>query len=227
MTPRRFPVFVLLLALPCIPAPAFGVSKEIIELQTQVQQLQEQMTSMQRSFDERMGVMKNLVEQDTDAVNKVAASMSALQSTLQKQQADSAGHVDQLSGQLQSLNDTLDELKARLAKVSKQLEDMQPNKARPRPPRNSNPSNKPRRRLRRPTFSTTTRCATTTAPRTISRCRNFPITSSSIPTPTLPETVTSIWEKFSFARAITSRPRKTMTRFCRIFPAEAKWPPRN
>jgi len=118
-------VFVLLLALPCIPAPAFGVSKEIIELQTQVQQLQEQMTSMQRSFDERMGVMKNLVEQDTDAVNKVAASMSALQSTLQKQQADSAGHVDQLSGQLQSLNDTLDELKARLAKVSKQLEDMQ------------------------------------------------------------------------------------------------------
>ncbi len=33
--------------------------------------------------------------------------------------------VDQLSGQIQSLNDTLDELKARLAKVSKQLEDMQ------------------------------------------------------------------------------------------------------
>jgi len=33
--------------------------------------------------------------------------------------------VDQLSGQIQSLNDSLDELKARLAKVSKQLEDMQ------------------------------------------------------------------------------------------------------
>jgi tol-pal system protein YbgF len=94
-------------------------------LQTQVQQLQEQMTAMQRSFDERMGVMKNLVEQDTDAVNKVAAALTTLQSTWQKQQGDSATHVDQLSGQLQSLNDTLDELKARLAKVSKQLEDMQ------------------------------------------------------------------------------------------------------
>ena len=33
--------------------------------------------------------------------------------------------MDQLSGQIQSLNDSLDELKARLAKVSKQLEDMQ------------------------------------------------------------------------------------------------------
>jgi tol-pal system protein YbgF len=44
---------------------------------------------------------------------------------LQKQQADSGTHVDQLSGQIQTLNDSLDELKTRLAKVSKQLEDMQ------------------------------------------------------------------------------------------------------
>jgi len=106
-------------------APAWGVNKETIQLQTQVQQLQEQMTAMQRSFDERMGVMKNLVEQDTDAVNKVAAALNSLQTTLQKQQGDSGAHVDQLSGQIQSLNDSLDELKARLAKVSKQLEDMQ------------------------------------------------------------------------------------------------------
>ena len=105
--------------------PAWSVNKETIQLQTQVQQLQEQMTAMQRSFDERMGVMNNLVERDTDAVNKAAAAINALQLTLQKQQGDSASHVDQLSGQLQTLNDSLDELKARLAKVSKQLEDMQ------------------------------------------------------------------------------------------------------
>jgi len=105
--------------------PAFGVNKDMIQLQTQVQQLQEQMTAMQRSFDERMGVMKNLVEQDTDAVNKVALALSALQNSLEKQQGDSTGKVDQLSGQIQALNDSLDELKARLAKVSKQLEDMQ------------------------------------------------------------------------------------------------------
>ena len=55
--------------------PAFGVSKEMIQLQTQVQQLQEQMTAMQRSFDERMGVMNNLVERDSDAVNKVAGAI--------------------------------------------------------------------------------------------------------------------------------------------------------
>jgi tol-pal system protein YbgF len=106
-------------------APAWGVSKDMVQLQTQVQQLQEQMTAMQRSFDERMGVMNNLVQQDTDAVNKAVAALTTLQTALQKQQADEGTKADQLSGQIQALNDTLDELKVRLAKVTKQLEDMQ------------------------------------------------------------------------------------------------------
>jgi tol-pal system protein YbgF len=118
-------LFAALLVLWLGAGPAWGVSKEMVQLQTQVQQLQEQMTAMQRSFDERMGVMKNLVEQDTDAINKVAAALNGLQQTLAKQQGDSGGKIEQLSGQIQSLNDTMDELKARLAKVSKQLEDMQ------------------------------------------------------------------------------------------------------
>jgi tol-pal system protein YbgF len=112
-------------ALALAAAPAWGVSKEIIQLQTQVDTLQQQMTHMQQSFDERMGVMKNLLDQNTDTINKAATAMTALQTTLQKQQSESGSHVEQLSGQIQSLNDTLDELKARLAKVSKQLEDMQ------------------------------------------------------------------------------------------------------
>jgi tol-pal system protein YbgF len=115
----------LLCALSLGTLPAWGVSKEMVQLQTQVQQLQEQMTAMQRSFDERMGVMNNLVQQNSEAVNKVSTAITTLQESLQKQQGDSAGRVDQLSGQLQSLNDSLDELKARLTKVSKQLEDMQ------------------------------------------------------------------------------------------------------
>ncbi len=126
MKPNRVSALVgLALVLWLQVAPAWGVSKEMVQLQTQVQQLQEQMTAMQRSFDERMGVMKNLVEQDTDAINKVAGALNGLQTTLQKQQAEGGSKSDQLSGQIQALNDTMDELKARLAKVSKQLEDMQ------------------------------------------------------------------------------------------------------
>ncbi len=122
---RVLAIGILLIGLVANLTPAWGVSKEIIQLQTQVQALQDQMTHMQQSFDERMGVMKNLMDQNTDSMNKVAASMTALQGSLEKLQADNGGRVEQLSGQIQALNDSLDELKARLAKVSKQLEDMQ------------------------------------------------------------------------------------------------------
>jgi tol-pal system protein YbgF len=132
MNTQRFP-FLLFLSLALLialwvagsPAPVEGASKEIVQLQTQVQQLQDQMTQMKQGFDERMGVMKNLVEQNTDAANKTTAAITSLQTTLTKQQGDDAGRVDQLSGQIQALTDTMDELKVRLAKVSKQLEDMQ------------------------------------------------------------------------------------------------------
>ena len=128
MNSNRFPLVLglfLALFLTLAIAPAYGASKEIIELQTQVTQLQQQMTAMTRSFDERMGVMKNLLEQNTAVASKVSAAMGELQSSINKQQQDRAAQVDQISGQIQSLNDTMDELKVRLAKLSKQFEDMQ------------------------------------------------------------------------------------------------------
>jgi len=118
-------VLALLALLPASVTSAWGVNKDMVQLQTQVQDLQDRIAHMQQSFDERMGVLQHLIEQSTDRANKVATSVTDLQTTLQKQQTDSGAHVDQLSGQIQSLNDSLDELKARLGKVSKQLEDMQ------------------------------------------------------------------------------------------------------
>ncbi len=115
------PALILTLSL----APAYGASKEIIQLETQVDQLQQQMTQMKQSFDERMGVMKNLVEQNTDVANKVNTTLKDLQTAINKQQQDRGAQVDQISGQIQALNDTMDELKVRMAKLSKQLEDMQ------------------------------------------------------------------------------------------------------
>jgi tol-pal system protein YbgF len=122
---RLHTLIALILTLWLGLAPAYGASKEIIQLQTQVEQLQQQMTLMQQQFNERMGVMKNLVEQNTDAANKVTTAINNLQAVITKQQQDRASQVDQISGQIQALNDTMDELKVRLAKLSKQFEDMQ------------------------------------------------------------------------------------------------------
>ena len=120
---RFFPVLALAVAMICASVtPAFGVSKEIVQLQTQVDNLQAQMSRLQQSLDESMGVMKSLINQNTDSMNKATTAISNLQTSLQKQQADSGTHSDQLSGQIQALNDSLDELKARLAKISVQVD---------------------------------------------------------------------------------------------------------
>jgi tol-pal system protein YbgF len=119
-------IFFVILAAGVIGAtPAFAVNRELVELQTQVQALSDQITTLKQSLDERMGVFKNLMDQNTDSINKVTTAITTMQTALQKEQTDTGGHADQLSGQLQSLNDSLDELKARLGKVSKQLEDLQ------------------------------------------------------------------------------------------------------
>lgn len=105
--------------------PAYGVSKEIIQLQTQVQTLSDQVARLQQSLDERMGVLRNLVEQSTDSVNKMSATVNEMQQKSQAQSSDMSSRLEQVSGQVQSLHDTVDELKARLAKITKQLDDMQ------------------------------------------------------------------------------------------------------
>lgn len=107
-----------------LPASA-GTKEQLIQIQTQIQALQDQMARMQQSFDERMGVMRNLVEQTTDSVNRMNTTLVSLDKGLKTTVADSGGKVDQLSTQVQSLQDSVDELKTRIARVSKQLEDMQ------------------------------------------------------------------------------------------------------
>src|SRR5271167_2925360 len=89
---QRYSVLIVLLVVVLTSLnPAWGVSKEMIQLQTQVQALQDQMTHMQQSFDERMGVMKNLMDQNTDSMNKVTAAITALQGNLEKLQTDGGG----------------------------------------------------------------------------------------------------------------------------------------
>jgi tol-pal system protein YbgF len=105
--------------------PAFAVSKEMVQLQTQVQALQDQVARLQQSIDMNMGVMKNLIEQSADSVNKMNATVTDLQNKMQGLSSDNSGKLDQVSSQVQALHDSVDELKSRLAKVSKQLDDMQ------------------------------------------------------------------------------------------------------
>ena len=120
-------VFALLIFALCAsrPAAAADTKSQLIQIQTQLQLMQDNMARMQQSFDERMGVMKDLLTQQIDNVNKMGITVQNLQKAVGQQTGDTGSKVDQISGQVQALHDSVDELKARLAKVSKQLDDMQ------------------------------------------------------------------------------------------------------
>ncbi len=116
-----------ILCLLFVPAakPAHAVSKEIVELQTQVQQLMDLVQRLQSTMDSRFGVMQHLAEQTADAANQVTATVNTIQQKLNTQNEAMTGKVDAVSGQVQSLNDSVDELKSRVAKLDKTLQDMQ------------------------------------------------------------------------------------------------------
>jgi tol-pal system protein YbgF len=124
---RRASGFVLgaIVFLASFSAPAFAVNKDMVQLQTQIQQLQDAVARLQQSNDERMGVMKDLVQQSADAVNRMSTNIDTLQKHMLTQQETQNGKIDQVSGQIQSLNDSLDEIKARMARLEKLTQDIQ------------------------------------------------------------------------------------------------------
>jgi tol-pal system protein YbgF len=114
----------LVLAVFTAPLHAQSTKDRLIRLQATVDALQTQMTLMQRAFDERMGVMRNLAEQNTDNLNKMAETVTRLERALTEQAGQTGDKVEQVSVQVQALQDSLDELKARTARLAQQLEEM-------------------------------------------------------------------------------------------------------
>ena len=127
MSRTRFIPFSLaaILLLGIGATPAHAVSKDMVQLQTQVQQLQDAIARLQQTSDERAGVLKDLVQQTADSVNKMSVVVNGMQLRMQNLQDASGQKSDQLSSQVQSLNDSLDELKARMGRMEKALGDVQ------------------------------------------------------------------------------------------------------
>jgi tol-pal system protein YbgF len=116
---------VALFALPSGMPHAFAVSKEMVQLQTQVQQLQDMVQHLQTSNDERMGVLVNMVQQNTENMNRMMTSVNALQAALKADNDQRGSSSTQLSAQIQSLNDSVDELKTRIANLTTQMQAIQ------------------------------------------------------------------------------------------------------
>jgi TolA-binding protein len=121
----RFSRIALAAFVCALATPAFAVNKDMVQLQTEVADLQTAVAHLQQSNDERMGVLRDLVQQTADSVNKMSVAVDTLQQQMRTQQEAATGKLDQVSGQVQSLNDSLDEVKARLNSMEKALQGVQ------------------------------------------------------------------------------------------------------
>jgi TolA-binding protein len=116
---------VLILMLVAAPRPAQATNKEMVELQTQVLQLLDMVQRLQSTMDTRFGVVQHLAEQTADDANRMTAAVSAMQQKLKEQNDAINTKLDTNSGQVQSLNDSVDELKSRIGKLDKAIQDLQ------------------------------------------------------------------------------------------------------
>ncbi len=107
------------------PRPALAVAREIIELQRDVTTILQGQKDMQTQMTEDHTVIKTLVGQSSDSVNKLSATMSGLQKSVQDVQANSGTRLDTMSTQVQGLSDNLEEIKSRIGKLNQQLVDLQ------------------------------------------------------------------------------------------------------
>jgi len=122
---RLFATATLAILLGALPMRAHAASKEIIQLQTQVQQLLDMVQRLQTTLDTKFAVLQNLAQQTSDQAVQMNQTVNALQQKMNVENEAISGKLDTSSGQVQSLNDSVDELKTRIAKLEKTISDMQ------------------------------------------------------------------------------------------------------
>lgn len=114
-----------------VPALAFGQKQEVRELQRDVAVLQDQVRSLERNFNEKVGSITTLLQQAIDSINKLNTNMAVLDSALRDREKNLAApvsavgvKVDQMSNEFQFLRTTVEDLNGRMGKLERQLVDM-------------------------------------------------------------------------------------------------------
>ncbi|MGC1483310.1 MAG: tol-pal system protein YbgF [Candidatus Acidiferrum sp.] len=107
------------------PRPAEAVAREIIDMQRDITSLLQGQKDMSTQMTQDHTVLKTLVEQASDNVGKLNATMGSVQKSVQDVQANSGARLDTMSTQVQGLSDNLEEIKSRLGKLNQQLVDLQ------------------------------------------------------------------------------------------------------
>jgi len=122
--------FLILAALiGILPAPLYGVSKEMLRVMQQMDEMQQQLQVLQKTVDTQTAVLRTLIEQTNNKVTSMQTEVDDLkkstQHDLQHDLASNGARFDSMTSQIEALGASLDETKARLAKLGDQMAQLQ------------------------------------------------------------------------------------------------------
>jgi len=107
-----------------LATPAFPVAKEIVQLQAAVARLEADLRDMRSTLDERMGMMRQLMQQSTETVTKLNVAIEGVQRSIQGTVTAQSAKVDSVATNVQGLHDSLEDIRVRLGKLSEQMAQM-------------------------------------------------------------------------------------------------------
>ncbi len=90
-------------------------------MMTQLDNLQQEVESLQRTVDTQTAVLKTLVEQTSQNVNAMKATIARMEQAQQQSLANTNNQMDSMTSQIQQLSSSLDEAKGQIAKLSSQI----------------------------------------------------------------------------------------------------------
>lgn len=129
------PVYLLALVTLLLPGGAFAASKEMQEMQRDIAQLQDQVRSLQSSFDQKLAAIQTLLQQALDAGQKANTSVAVLSSTMNQTLdrelnsklapiASLAAKVDNTNNDVSEVRNQVADLNSSINKVLQKLGDM-------------------------------------------------------------------------------------------------------
>lgn len=118
-----------------LPVICSAASKEIVELQRDVAQLQDQVRALQSSFDTKMGTIAAQVQQLADSAGRANNSLGNLQGAIQEQLrqqgkevmapvATVGAKIEEMSTAFQQVQNSMADVTARMGKLEQQVMDL-------------------------------------------------------------------------------------------------------
>ena len=125
----------LLCVLLAMPAVAPGASKEILELQRDIAQLQQQIKDLQRTQDEKFSALMEVARQSVQSANQASTNVAVISASIEKNLRDQtekvstpvaglSARLNEMGGELRTVTQAVQDLTQLMARLQAQLTDI-------------------------------------------------------------------------------------------------------